>query len=79
MCSCDRDSVVSLRERRSLRASRREDVTSELKRWDRDRPIDPTIESTFFTTAALGIEKEMGDEIVVQEKGVPCSNGGATV
>jgi len=80
MCSCDRDSVDSLRERRSLRASRRGDVTSELKRWDRDRPIDPTKESTFLATARLGnLEKGMGDGTVVEEKGVPCSNGGATV
>jgi hypothetical protein len=79
MCSCDRDSVDSLRERRSLRASRRGDVTSALKRWDRDRPIDPTKESTFSRQQGWELSFEMGDERVVEEKGVPCSNGGATV
>ena len=68
----------SLRERRSLRAKRRGDVTSVLIRWDRDRPIDPTKESTVLTTAGLG-DFGMGDGRVVEEKIVPCSNGGSTL
>lgn len=74
-CSCDRDKEDSLCERRSLRAKRRGDVTPALNRWDRDRPIDPTKEST-----VLGLGNfEMGDGRVVEEKRVPCSNGGATL